>query len=100
MTERLSHFDRPELFIACALAAILGYSASGSVFYNGWEDFLDCLRLFFQPSWLSFLRDEWADHNWELLKLILFVVVCAALVAAAYKAEVFLTIRIATETAL
>lgn len=86
MTELLSHLDRPELFIGCAFAAIPAYIAVGSIFYDSWEGFLDSLRLFFQPSWLSFLRGEWAEDNWELLKLFFFLVVCAALATAAYKA--------------
>jgi hypothetical protein len=85
MTELLSFLDRPTLFIVCAFAAIPAYIAAGSVFYDNWEDFLESLRLFYQPSWLSLLRGEWGEDNWATFKLFFYLAVCAALATAAYK---------------
>lgn len=85
MIELLSFFDRPNLFIVGAIVAVPAYIAVGSVFYNGWDDFLDNLRLFFQPSWLSFLRGEWGEDNWATLKLVFYFVLCGAVATAVYK---------------
>lgn len=85
MTDLLSFLVRPKLFITCAVAAIPAYIAVGSVFYDSWEDFLDCLRLWFQPGWLSALRGEWSEDNWQTLKLLLYLLMCVAIATTAYK---------------
>ena len=89
MTELLSFFDRPDLFVICMLVAIPAYIAIGSVFYDSWEDFLDSLRLFFQPSWLSFLRGEWGEDNWVTFKLFFYLILCVAFATAIYKISIF-----------
>ncbi|BBP01088.1 hypothetical protein SFSGTM_17960 [Sulfuriferula nivalis] len=86
MTALFSLLDRPNLFFVCLFVASPAYIAVGSVFYDSWEDFLDTLRLFFQPSWLSLLRGEWSEDNWATLKLFFYLVVCLALATALYKA--------------
>jgi hypothetical protein len=85
MNDLLSFLDRPKLFVVCAVAAIPAYIAAGSVFYDSWEDFLDSLRLWFQPWWLSALRGEWSDDYWQSLKLLFYLFMCIALATTAYK---------------
>ena len=85
MNSLLSFLDRPQLFIICAVAAIPAYIVVGSVFYDSWDDFLDGLRLWFQPGWLSALRGEWSEDNWETLKLLFYLLVCASMATTAYK---------------
>ncbi len=38
-------------------------------FFGGSDDFLDCLRYFFQPDLLSWIRGEWEEDWWAELKL-------------------------------
>lgn len=76
---------RPVLFALSALCGLPVYWQLGTLFYNDADDFLNALRLFFQPDWLSFLRGEWADDHWETLKLLFFVGLCAGVSAVIYK---------------
>lgn len=85
MAALLSFIERPALFITCASLALPAYWALGRFFYDTWSDFLDALRLWFQPSWLSALRGEWHEDNWETLKLLIYLLLCVLMATVAYK---------------
>ncbi|MBS1209976.1 MAG: uncharacterized protein H6R19_2374 [Proteobacteria bacterium] len=85
MSDILSFLERPQLFTACAIGGIPVYWMLGSIFYNDMDDFLDALRLFFQPDWLSALRGEWGDDQWQSLKLTIFIAICIGAAALIYK---------------
>lgn len=66
-------------------AALIGgnlpvYIGIGWVIFDGWGGFLESLRYWLTPDAWSWLRGEWADDAWGELKLLLFILVCAAVV--------------------
>lgn len=85
MNHLLSLLDRPTLFIGSAIIAIPIYIGIGRLFFDSWDDFLDSLRLLYQPQWLSALRGEWHEDNWVSLKLLLYLIFCLACATTVYK---------------
>ena len=88
IAEFLSHFDHPDLLIKILLLAIPLYVWIGTWFFDGFEDFLDSLRLLFQPSWLSAFRGEAQDDMWSELRFLFYVLMCAAFVTGMYKLSI------------
>lgn len=43
------------------------------VFFDSWEDFLDCLRLESTPELLSVFRGEWHERQWAHVKVLFYV---------------------------
>jgi hypothetical protein len=65
------------LFMAIALFRL---------FFKDAADFIDCLRLYFQPSFISLLRGEWRDDWWASMKLGVWITIALAMgVATHYK---------------
>jgi hypothetical protein len=53
--------------------------------FDGWGGFLEALRYWFQPGWLSLLRGEWVEDQWAQFKLmgcVVFTVVVTLSVKA------------------
>ena len=44
--------------------------------FGSWDDFLDALRYWFQPNWLSALRGEFGDDFYASLKMFFFLLLC------------------------
>jgi hypothetical protein len=73
------------LFFGVSVVSIPLYIGIGQLFYDNWDDFLDSLRLLYQPQWLSVLRGEWQEDNWASLKFLLFLICCLAAATSIYK---------------
>ncbi len=54
------------------------YVILGKFFFGTWDDFLDGLRFLFTPNWLSLLRGESVSDFYATLKMVLFLLLCAA----------------------
>ena len=54
------------------------YCDMGYTVFDSWDDFLNSLRYWFQPDWLSLLRGEFADDFFATLKMIIFLIFCVA----------------------
>jgi len=68
--------DRHRLIVAVCVgfaAALLLFRA----FFSGFSDFVDCLRFYFQPDWISAFRDEWVEDKWSTMKLFVWVCLSA-----------------------
>lgn len=68
------------------------YFAAGWAYFGDWDGFLESVRYFFTPDIISILRGEWEDDQWAQLKLVFYVLTCAALVVGVHyllKALVF-----------
>lgn len=42
------------------------------VFFDGFVEFVDCLRLCFTPEIISAFRGEWYESNWAYVKLLIY----------------------------
>jgi hypothetical protein len=52
---------------------------------GGWEGFVEAVRFWATPDWLSMFRGEW-EADWEAeMKLGLWAIACVAAVAVQYK---------------
>jgi hypothetical protein len=85
MTDLYTLVDRPMLFVGAATVSFPIYICIGTVLFDSWEHFLDSLRLWYQPGWLSALRGEWNEDNWESMRLLLYFACCAAAATSVYK---------------
>ena len=62
----------PRLWIPAAVVGLVFAIVTGRKFFGGWSGFLESLRFWFQPGWLSAMRGEfWEDVGSEF-KLILW----------------------------
>jgi hypothetical protein len=71
-------FDHWNIFAPVILFSLPVYWFIGRYFFSGWDDFLDHLRLLYQPFWLSALRGEFNEDMWAELKLLIYFLICAS----------------------
>jgi hypothetical protein len=50
-------------------AAVLMAAALFRLFFKDFPDFVECLRFYFQPNFISWLRGEWQQDWWVSFKL-------------------------------
>ena len=63
--------DRRTAFVAIGvsfLAALVVFR----IFFSGLNDFIECVRFFLQPNWISAFRGEWAEDSWATAKLFVW----------------------------
>jgi len=75
----------PSVFITSSIIAIPLYIGLGKVFFDDMDDFLDSLRLLFQPQWLTLLRGESNEVSWDALKFLFYLILRAAFATTVYK---------------
>ncbi len=76
--EFLTIFDHPEIWVPVAVVSLPVYWFIGRFFFDNWQDFLDHLRLWFQPFWLSALRGEFNEDTWAQVKIVIYLLICSA----------------------
>lgn len=59
------------------------------------DEFLECLRLWFTPDWISVLNGEWSEDFWAEMKLAALVRMCGN--AVALERLIFVKIGLAHE---
>jgi hypothetical protein len=69
-------FEHPHILIIVAVISLPLYWFIGRFFFNDWQDFLDHLRLWYQPIWLSAFRGEFSEDMWAQAKLFVFLGLC------------------------
>jgi len=84
----MSLIAHPRLLVLAATLAVPVSLWLWHRFFDDWDDFLECLRYWFQPDWVSLLRGEWQEDWWATLRLLIYLVCCAAIVVALYKLAV------------
>ena len=70
-------FEHPHILIIVAVISLPLYWLIGRYFFDDWRDFLDHLRLWYQPIWLSAFRGEFGEDMWAQAKLFVFLGLCA-----------------------
>lgn len=48
--------------------------------FGDFEDFLECVRFWLTPDWISALQGEWSEDFWAELKLFGYLILCAGAV--------------------
>ncbi len=72
VTELLA--KHPRLWILAGVGGVFIAISSAKKIFDGWEGFLEALRFWFQPGWLSLLRREfWQDVKAEVKLFIWFL---------------------------
>jgi hypothetical protein len=61
------------------------YFLLGRLFFDDWADFLECVRFWFTPDWISLFRGEWGEDRWDTFKLAIFLLLCALTVFSEYR---------------
>jgi hypothetical protein len=69
-------FDHWGTLALVALFSLPLYWFIGRIFFDDWQDFLEHLRLWFQPFWLSALRGEYHADMWAQVKLFVYLLIC------------------------
>lgn len=73
----------PRLWIPAAVVGLVFAIVTGRKVFDGWGGFLESLRFWFQPGWLSAMRGEfWEDVGAEFKLILWFIAGFVALVAA------------------
>jgi hypothetical protein len=75
-------FDHWNILATVGILSLPVYWLLGRFFFDDWQDFLDHLRLWYQPFWLSVLRGEFNADMWAEIKLLIYFLACAAWVFA------------------
>ncbi len=70
-------FDHMNILVIVGILSLPFYWLIGRMFFEGWQDFLDHLRLWYQPLWLSALRGEFDADMWSGVKLLVYLLICA-----------------------
>jgi hypothetical protein len=78
------NFDYPYLLLALVILNWPLYRLWGEVFFPGQGDFSESLYYWLVPDIVSLFRGEWHQDQWAQLRLVGFVLICAASVAAEY----------------
>ena len=60
-----------------AFVSLPVYWFIGRFLFDDWQDFLDHLRLWFQPFWLSALRGEFNEDMWAQVKILVYLLICS-----------------------
>lgn len=74
----------PRLWWVAGVLGLWFSIASARRVFEGWSGFLEALRYWFQPGWLSFLRSEWVEDQCAQFKLMGWVV-CSVVVTLLLK---------------
>ena len=69
-------FESWHILVIVAVFSLPIYWFLGKFFFDDWQDFLDHLRLWYQPFWLSALRGEFNEDMWAMVKLLVFFGIC------------------------
>ena len=69
-------FEHWYILAIVAVVSIPLYWVIGRFVFDDWQDFLDHLRLWYQPIWLSALRGEFHEDLWAQVKLFMFLGLC------------------------
>jgi hypothetical protein len=64
------------ILLIVAFVSLPIYWLVARFFFDDWQDFLDHLRLFYQPIWLSALRGEFSEDMWAQVKLFVYLGLC------------------------
>ncbi len=72
----LTIFDHWEILAPVAILSLPVYWFVGRLFFESWQDFLEHLRFWFQPIWLSALRGEFHEDMWAQVKFLLYLLIC------------------------
>ncbi len=81
------------LLIILIVVNIPLYLGVGKVIFGGWEEFLEALKFWIKPDWLSWFQGEgWEDWVAEM-KLAILVILCGVAVWGEYAliTKLFLT---------
>jgi hypothetical protein len=57
--------------------------------FGSWDEFLDALRFWFTPGWLSLLRGEFGSDLFAAIKLIFFAILCVGSTMLIYEKVFF-----------
>jgi hypothetical protein len=72
-------------------ATVLMAAALFRLFFKDFSDFVECLRYYFQPNFISWFRGEWKEDWWASLKLGVWMTLSIVMgVATMYKLPHFL----------
>jgi hypothetical protein len=67
-------------------ATVMMAAALYRLFFKDFSDFVECLRYYFQPNFISLLRGEWQEDWWASLKLGVWLALSIAMgLATMYK---------------
>lgn len=56
----------------------------GKLLFSSWHGFWEALRFTLTPDLVSIFRGEWLEDQWTSLKLIIFLLLCAAALVLAH----------------
>ncbi len=63
------------VLVVCSIPLYIGY---GWVIFDGWAGFLECVKYWLMPDIISLARGEWGEDAWAEMKLLYWIVLCAA----------------------
>lgn len=72
--------------IVLAVGNIPIYLLIGTIFFNGWADFFECIRFWLTPNIISMFRGEYGEDIMSEWKLGFFVLTCGGAVFVEYLA--------------
>lgn len=75
----------PKTIITLSIVNIPLYFYMGKLFFSDWQGFLETLRFFYQPIWLSALRGEGYEDFGQSLKLLWFLLSSLCLIQLQFK---------------
>lgn len=70
-------FDHWSILAPVIVFSFPVYWLVGRYFFSDWQDFLENLRLLYQPFWLSAFRREFNEDIWAEIKLFFYLLICA-----------------------
>lgn len=70
------------ILLVCGLPFML---ILGKLLFGSWQGFWEALRFTLTPDIVSILRGEWLEDQWASLKLIVFFVLCTAMLMLAHQ---------------
>ena len=71
-------------WLILAIVNVPVYLALGRLIFQGWDGFLEALRLWSSVDWWFTLEKEWREDRWGTSKLPVFIVLCVALPVIEY----------------
>ena len=72
-------------FLLAAILAVPVYFEIGKMIFDDWDDFLDCLKVWYLPIWLSVWRGEVENIHIKFLSVALFMLLSLLATSAVYK---------------
>lgn len=85
MSLLFDHVDKPVMLFWALIVAIPLYVFSAKIWFDDYDGFIDALTYWFQPQWLSMLKGEWHEDNWQSLKFMFFLLTCFCCLIGVYK---------------